>query len=253
MIHYQCPSCGAAMESPTSAAGEQEKCPACGASATVPSSAPANGVQANPDPGGSPRSAWSVRGALRAAVRATVSRPRVALSVGAALLVLLFAVFFWPGLYRYDHMNVHGNVFPVRVNRLTGKTEIFYPTGWEEPRKPLTESRESDESALLLPPHELAKVKVEGVRIDRSELRYRIFNGTARPIAAVQVVVQMSSPGWPKERDFVLRWSGVDNTLTTHRAEPGSWYEGDIYAFGIPDPESAKWSVTLRAAKWARD
>jgi hypothetical protein len=50
-----------------------------------------------------------------------------------ALLVMLLAcfAFVWPSLYRYDHMTVDGDVYPVRIHRVTGHADILLPEqGW---------------------------------------------------------------------------------------------------------------------------
>jgi hypothetical protein len=50
-----------------------------------------------------------------------------------ALIVLMFALFVYPTLYKYDKLNQR---FPVKINRITGTTEVLTPTGWEEMSKP---------------------------------------------------------------------------------------------------------------------
>lgn len=46
------------------------------------------------------------------------------------MLVVCFA-FVWPSLYRYDHMTVDGDVYPVRIHRVTGHADILLPEqGW---------------------------------------------------------------------------------------------------------------------------
>lgn len=47
----------------------------------------------------------------------------------AIVLVLLLLVFVWPTMYRYDKMD---QKWPVRINRVTGKTEILYSDGWQD-------------------------------------------------------------------------------------------------------------------------
>ena len=49
------------------------------------------------------------------------------------LLALMLAgvAFVWPSLYRYDHMTVDGDVYPVRIHRITGHADILLPEqGW---------------------------------------------------------------------------------------------------------------------------
>ena len=45
-----------------------------------------------------------------------------------ATLVFMFLV--WPTPYRYDHLLLGGNNYPVRVNRITGSAEALANVGW---------------------------------------------------------------------------------------------------------------------------
>lgn len=44
------------------------------------------------------------------------------------VVVLLLGIFVWPTMYRYDKLNMK---YPVRINRLTGATQVLYPDGWQ--------------------------------------------------------------------------------------------------------------------------
>lgn len=55
---------------------------------------------------------------------------------GAILFVLVLvpaALFFWPTLYHYDALNLGGEVYPLRINRLTGETAYFDGLKWSRP------------------------------------------------------------------------------------------------------------------------
>lgn len=46
-------------------------------------------------------------------------------------LVFLFALYVWPTRFRYDHMTVDGDIVPVRMDRITGRTDMLLPDhGW---------------------------------------------------------------------------------------------------------------------------
>lgn len=47
----------------------------------------------------------------------------------ASILVLIF-IFVYPTIYRYDKLD---QKVPIRINRITGKTEMFSADGWKEP------------------------------------------------------------------------------------------------------------------------
>lgn len=44
------------------------------------------------------------------------------------LAIAVFALTIYPGVYRYDKLN---QKFPVKINRITGTTEILYGDGWQ--------------------------------------------------------------------------------------------------------------------------
>ena len=61
----------------------------------------------------------------------------VALLIGLMIIV----IFVYPTLYQYDK---YDQKIPVRINRLTGKTELLYPTGWAlATEKPVEQKLES--------------------------------------------------------------------------------------------------------------
>lgn len=49
------------------------------------------------------------------------------------LFLFLAGIFFWPTIYRYDEMVLSDTKIPVRMNRLTGKTEMFVSEWISEP------------------------------------------------------------------------------------------------------------------------
>jgi len=58
-----------------------------------------------------------------------------------ALFVLLAlaasVLYVWPTAYRYDHMTVDGDVYPVRIHRVTGHADILMPEqGWIPSEQP---------------------------------------------------------------------------------------------------------------------
>lgn len=73
---------------------------------------------------------------------------------GLLMATTLFGMFVWPTRYRYDKMNVQANaVVPVRIDRITGKTEILYPSGWQL-------AAAASDPDTELPPAELEKISV---------------------------------------------------------------------------------------------
>src|SRR5437879_15372 len=56
----------------------------------------------------------------------------VRLTAFAAVAFVALVVYVWFTPYKYDHVSSTGGaILPVRINRITGKTEILFPgTGW---------------------------------------------------------------------------------------------------------------------------
>lgn len=53
---------------------------------------------------------------------------RFALVIG---LGLAFVLFVWPTSFRYDHVVVEGDTYPVRINRVNGDADMLTPDdGW---------------------------------------------------------------------------------------------------------------------------
>jgi hypothetical protein len=45
------------------------------------------------------------------------------------IVIIVFGIFVWPGIYQYDKMN---QKWPVRINRFTGTTEVLGQNGWSK-------------------------------------------------------------------------------------------------------------------------
>jgi hypothetical protein len=47
------------------------------------------------------------------------------------IVLAAFVVYVWPTLYRYDHISFDNSVYPVRINRLNGNSDMLLPDeGW---------------------------------------------------------------------------------------------------------------------------
>jgi hypothetical protein len=45
-------------------------------------------------------------------------------------VVAAFLAYGWPSLYRYDHISIDGDVYPVRIHRVTGDADMLTSDGW---------------------------------------------------------------------------------------------------------------------------
>jgi hypothetical protein len=57
------------------------------------------------------------------------------LVAGSVFLLLLLGGFVWPTLYRHENLQVGSRSYPVRINRLTGATEVFRGSSWVREQK----------------------------------------------------------------------------------------------------------------------
>ncbi len=49
----------------------------------------------------------------------------------ALMLLAAFVLFVWPTRWRYDHMTVGQDTYPVRIDRLSGHADVLLPgDGW---------------------------------------------------------------------------------------------------------------------------
>ncbi|HUH65990.1 MAG TPA: SPOR domain-containing protein [Syntrophales bacterium] len=61
---------------------------------------------------------------------------RIVLISMPLLTILLIAIFFWPLIYHYDALSYDGKVYPLRINRITGKAAYFDGAVWLSPPIP---------------------------------------------------------------------------------------------------------------------
>ena len=123
-----------------------------------------------------------------------------------AIIVLVFiGIFVWPTLYRYSHITLQGRTYPVRVHRITGRTEILNPLvgHWtaigiksEKPKKP---------KSVPLPYEALSKI--EGTaRITSSfdfpprEFEANIYNGSNWTITDLIILIEVKDKKTGKKK-----------------------------------------------------
>lgn len=87
---------------------------------------------------------------------------------------VLFAVFVWPTWYRYDHINMGGNIFPVRIHRFTQEAEVLLLGGWRR----MAEERKRT-PAESLPPGDMSSINVQAFITDYGWLRGDVYNGSS--------------------------------------------------------------------------
>ena len=160
-------------------------------------------------------------------------RSRGALVLLFAVVVVLVGLFVWPTHYRYDRMKARtGFETVVRIDRLTGRTEMLRLDGWRIMRG----------KAEALPTHELEGFQGT-CKIIAGHLECQIYNGSYWAISELTVRVTVSSPAKTLTRMYrISKASGVADPLTSTK----KWSA----ALGFEwEPEWGSWSWTLVGAR----
>lgn len=176
------------------------------------------------------------------AMQSLSSRSRlVKILVPGALVVcvLLFAYAVWPTPYTYLVMEMEGHRFPVRVNRLTHTTEVFWSDGgWE------TVGREGHS----LPAEAVDKIEFGKAQIDaRDFVHIEVYNGSEYTIGSILIRIKVEQ----RERNVIHRESLPETaggpiaiereSLPARRGEPLAIVKIRQYALtGIIPPYGSK-------------
>lgn len=124
----------------------------------------------------------------------------------------LFAWFIWPTGYRYDHMNVRGSIFPVRIERWSGRAEVMYPSGW----KAVDSKEKATSNVRDLPFAEVARLETTG---EWSFLVcISLYNRSTFHVTQVTVELVV----WEKanEREVLRRRYAVDSSYSGPSVKP---------------------------------
>lgn len=114
--------------------------------------------------------------------------PRTLWSALLAVLAAAFVVTVWPTAYRYDKVQIGQRTLPMRVNRLTGDTEVFFGTRW-------VREKPSAQSVALI---SLPKDQVSLIELDAHLNRFletvsgKIYNGSDYVVREVIVHLSVS-------------------------------------------------------------
>jgi hypothetical protein len=92
------------------------------------------------------------------------------------------AFYVWPTRYQYDHLKIGENSFPIRIDRFSGNTEVFYPSGWVK-----RESRVAQPD-VALGPWEVATLQTTG-EMDLNSTRVQVYNGSKYKISEMSVSI----------------------------------------------------------------
>jgi len=107
-------------------------------------------------------------------------REKIAIIICALICttIIICGVLFWPTLYRYDKF---AGKLPVRMNRLTGYTEILYGSGWER--------KVSDKELQEIPKEEIVKIGIRGSFDGKGCYNFTIYNGCEWDIKRIKLSI----------------------------------------------------------------
>jgi hypothetical protein len=130
--------------------------------------------------------------------------------------ILIFAAVFWPGIYRYDRFGSVDDGLPMRVNRLTGHTQLFTGSEWialgdrSAAEQVVTRSELSPEEIALLSGTASFQygnsVRVELYNGTDAIVRSVEFNISAQPLDDSNPLSEILCPSWTRRfiRDLTI-------------------------------------------------
>jgi hypothetical protein len=95
------------------------------------------------------------------------------------ILVIMFGLFVWPGIYRYDKTRKD---ILIRTNRFTGQTEMLRYDEWEPVE---SKSRDDNRVIIEIPQEELSKINGKGGVDYRGQFSGTIYNGSQWTITEI--------------------------------------------------------------------
>ena len=155
--------------------------------------------------------------------------------------------------YRYDHMTIDQSQLLVRISKITGKTEILFPSGWRSaPDQP-------DQKESNVPPEALAKIQTKFIYFDpsssegfwdsiegRGNIKAEVQNGSNWKLETLTVNVTTIGPTGEvkmKDRQYVLKIKDGTGASTTSSTFSG----GSL----VLEP-GERWTATLVGATGAK-
>lgn len=93
------------------------------------------------------------------------------------IFALVIGFCFWPTIFRYEKMKIGNEEVPLRINRLTGSTEVWALTNWVQ------ESKLGDPEALS--EEELSKL-TGNCSLEQGFFRGKIYNGSDFHLSSIE-------------------------------------------------------------------
>ncbi len=172
-----------------------------------------------------------------------------------AAVVLIIGITVWPTVYRYERISGGDRTLPVRINRITGYTEMFNGRKW------IGEAKEESESELKTVPifESLSATEIDCLKIDydfyfpkgeqgQAYIRYSLYNRSSYKITDLFFTVDL------KDEKGILVWSRIyRDYLGDSRAIYPLKQSGVLYLSICWIPKKSKITLQIdkaRGRKW---
>jgi hypothetical protein len=99
--------------------------------------------------------------------------------------LIICGVLFWPTLYRYDKTQSK----LVRINRITGYTEVLTESSWEPVAKKEPFNLNDYVPLQAIPKEEIAKIEIMGDFDGERHYNFRLYNGAKWSIKSLKLIL----------------------------------------------------------------
>ena len=154
-------------------------------------------------------------------------------------MLLVLGATVWPTLYRYDKVSIGQNTLLIRMNRLTGSTEVFRGTRWVR-----GDSRPGKDP---LPVDQVAKI-TGNAALGWSTFSGKIYNGSDWVLVELLVQVTARKKATPNATAGTVLWSRQFRIPDLY-VPPLEVRSFSIDVTGAEEANDTEWSVV---AAWGR-
>lgn len=129
---------------------------------------------------------------MRVTIRWKMKKQFVRYGFLTVVIILIF-IFIYPTIYRYDK---YEEKIPIRINRITGKTEMFSADGWQEPNDGSKANSsqitfQSDEIDLKQKDLKIGDLEIRKINLSKTDLTAEIINLSKKTITLSSVAANL--------------------------------------------------------------
>ena len=133
------------------------------------------------------------------------------LVAGVIVGSLIFGVFIWPTMYRYDRLKWGDKEYPVRINRLTGHSATFVGSrGWVDADRDADEAEARTAASTPLKQYELEQL-TGSAEVKGSFFSGTIHNNTGKVVTELLFEVTLEKLQRRKHDDLLNKLDDIKN------------------------------------------